>query len=96
MGFEGGQMPLQRRLPKFGFTSRKSSRTSEISLSDLASVQEAKINLDALKKEGIVRKSALRARVIATGKVDKSIIINGIYCTKGARTSIEKVGGKVE
>ncbi|WP_116963815.1 50S ribosomal protein L15 [Fastidiosibacter lacustris] len=96
VGFEGGQMPLQRRLPKFGFTSRKAKYVAEIRLHELNAIEADVINLDALKDAGIVRKDMLAARIIASGEINKAVTINGLHCTKGAKAAIETAGGKVE
>jgi len=96
VGFEGGQMPIQRRLPKFGFNSQKSPYTSEVRLHELNDVNAEVINLGLLKRFGVIRKDIQRARVIASGKINKRVTISGLYCTKGAKTAIEKAGGRVE
>jgi len=96
VGFEGGQMPIQRRLPKFGFTSRKSLKRVQITLSELNKVQADVIDLDTLKQANLVRKDMLEARIIASGEVSKAVNIVGLHCTKGAKEAIEKAGGKVE
>lgn len=96
IGFEGGQMPLQRRLPKFGFTSRKSLTVTEIRLNELNAIDADVITLDALKAFGIVRKDMLSARIIASGEINKAVTVNGLHCTKGAKAAIEAAGGKVE
>ena len=96
VGFEGGQMPLQRRLPKFGFTSRKSHLVAEVRLSELAAIEADVITLDVLKQAGIIRKDMLAARIIANGELNKAVTVNGVHCTKGAKAAIEKNGGKVE
>lgn len=96
VGFEGGQMPLQRRLPKFGFTSRKAKYVAEVRLHELNAVEAEVITLDILKQTGIIRKDMLEARIIASGEINKSVTINGMHCTKGAKAAIESAGGKVE
>ncbi|MCF6775793.1 50S ribosomal protein L15 [Thiotrichales bacterium 19X7-9] len=96
VGFEGGQMPIQRRLPKFGFKSRKSFTVAEIRLSELALVEGDVVDLDTLKQAGLVRKDMLSARVIASGEVTKAVHVVGLHCTKGAKAQIEAAGGKVE
>jgi large subunit ribosomal protein L15 len=96
VGFEGGQMPIQRRLPKFGFTSRKSLSISEIRLSDLNSITVTPIDIDALKKSGMVRKNTLGVRIVSSGTLIKAVVIKDLYCTKGARALIESSGGRVE
>jgi len=94
-GFEGGQMPLYRRLPKFGFTSLKQQVTAEVRLSEIAHV-EGEITLDSLKAANIVRKDMVRARIILSGEVGRAVTVKGVAVTKGARAAIEAAGGKVE
>ena len=94
-GFEGGQMPLQRRLPKRGFASRKLQNTHEVRLSDLSKVEEAVIDLDALKNANIVPRSAETIKVIATGEINKALTIQGLLITVKAKDAIENAGGKV-
>jgi large subunit ribosomal protein L15 len=95
-GFEGGQMPLQIRLPKFGFSSRIARVSAEIRTSELHAVEDAVIDLDALKRAGLVARNILRAKVFLSGDVTKALTIKGLSATKGARDAIEKAGGKVE
>ncbi len=95
-GFEGGQMPLQKRLPKYGFTSRISRVTAQIRLGELAKVDAEVIDLDALKAADLVRHDVLRARVFLSGELDKAVTVKGLKVTKGAREAIEKAGGKIE
>ena len=94
-GFEGGQMPLQRRLPKRGFASRKLQNTYEVRLSDLSRVEEEVVDLDALKNANIVPRSAQTIKVIATGEVAKALTIQGLLITVKAKEAIENAGGKV-
>jgi len=94
-GFEGGQMPLYRRLPKFGFTSLKQQVTAEVRLSELAHV-DGDITLDSLKAANVVRKDMVRARIILSGDVTRAVTVKGVKVTKGARAAIEAAGGKVE
>jgi len=94
-GFEGGQMPLYRRLPKFGFTSLKQQVTAEVRLSEIAHV-EGDITLESLKAANVVRKDMVRARIILSGEVARAVTVKGIAVTKGARAAIEAAGGKVE
>jgi len=94
-GFEGGQMPLYRRLPKFGFTSLKQQVTAEVRLSELAHV-DGDITLDSLKAANVVRKDMIRARIILSGEVGRAVTVKGVKVTKGARAAIEAAGGKVE
>ncbi len=95
-GFEGGQMPLQRRLPKVGFSSRIGRVTDEVRLHEIASLNEDVIDLEVLKKHGIIAKHIKRAKIFASGDVTSAVTIKGIAVTKGAREIIEKLGGKVE
>lgn len=96
VGFEGGQMPLQRRLPKVGFSSRVGRTTTEIRLHELALVEGDVVDLMALKAANIVRQDTLRAKVIASGKLEKAVTVRGLGVTKGAKAAIEAAGGKVE
>jgi len=95
-GFEGGQMPIYRRLPKFGFTSLRALDTAEVRLSELVFVEGAEVTLDALKAANVVRKDKLRARIILSGAIDRAVTVKGVAVTKGARAAIEAAGGKVE
>lgn len=95
-GFEGGQQPLQRRLPKFGFTSRKAAFAAEIRLSELATLEVDVIDLDALKNANLVRRDTKTAKVILSGEISKPVTIQGLGVTKGAREAITAAGGKVE
>lgn len=95
-GFEGGQMPLQRRLPKFGFTSRQAAYVAEIRLNELAKVDGDVVDLEALKKADIIKDSIKRARVILSGEINKAVTVKGLKVTKGALAAIEAAGGKVE
>lgn len=95
IGFEGGQMPLQRRLPKRGFVSPLRGLTAEVRLSDLQRLGADVIDLAALRAAGVISRFARAAKVILSGKVDRAVTINGIAATKGARAAIEAAGGKV-
>jgi large subunit ribosomal protein L15 len=95
-GFEGGQMPLQKRLPKYGFTSRISRVTSQVRTSELAAVNADVIDLAALKAANIVGENILRAKIFLSGEVTKAVTIKGLAVTKGAAAAIEAAGGKVE
>ena len=95
VGFEGGQMPLQRRLPKRGFVSRMRDDTAEVRLSDLARLPVTDIDLLALKAAGVVPALAKTAKVIKTGKLDKAVKLSGLSATKGARAAIEAAGGSL-
>lgn len=95
-GFEGGQMPLQRRLPKFGFTSAKSLVSEEVRLSELAKVSAEIIDLAALKQANVIKNDTRFAKIVLSGELDKAVTIRGLKVTKGARSAIENAGGKVE
>lgn len=95
-GFEGGQMPLQKRLPKYGFTSRISRVTAEIRLSELNSVSGDLIDIATLRAAGLISASITRAKVFMSGEVDRPVTVKGLRVTKGARAAIEAAGGTVE
>ena len=95
-GFEGGQMPLQKRLPKYGFTSRISRTTAQVRLGELSAVDGDVIDLAALKAADLVKDNVTRARVFLSGELGKAVNVKGLVVTKGAREAIEKAGGKVE
>lgn len=95
-GFEGGQLPLQRRLPKFGFNSLQANKNAEIQLRDLNKVKAERIDLTELRKANLIGNSIKRAKVILAGNIDKAITLVGIKVTVGARKAIEAAGGKVE
>ncbi|RUO64783.1 50S ribosomal protein L15 [Idiomarina ramblicola] len=95
-GFEGGQMPIQRRLPKFGFTSRKAMVTAEVNLAEIAKVSGDTVELATLKAAGLVRKNVLHAKVIKSGELSRAVTVKGLKVTKGAREAIEAAGGKIE
>jgi len=95
-GFEGGQMPLQKRLPKYGFSSRISRTTAQIRLGELNAVEGDVIDLAALKSADLIRDNIARVRVFLSGELTKPVTLKGIAVTKGAREAIEKAGGKVE
>lgn len=96
VGFEGGQMPLQRRLPKVGFRSHKSASRAEVRLHELAKVNANPIDLNALKAANIVALCVQKAKIIASGEINKAVTIVGLHVTKGARAAIEAAGGKVQ
>lgn len=96
VGFEGGQMPLQRRLPKFGFKSRKALVTAEIRLDELTKVNADKIDFNSLKEANLITGRIKRVKIIASGELTKSVVIVGIPVTAGARKIIEEAGGKIE
>ena len=95
-GFEGGQQPLQMRLPKFGFNSAKARITAEVTLSELAKVEADVIDVQALKDADIIKESMQRAIVMLSGEISKAVTVKGIGVTKGARAAIEAAGGKIE
>lgn len=96
VGFEGGQMPLQRRLPKFGFRSRLARETAQVRLQELAKPDAEVVDLAALKAAGVVPSNAKRARVFASGRIDRAVTVRGLGVSKGARAAIEAAGGRVE
>jgi large subunit ribosomal protein L15 len=96
VGFEGGQMPLQRRLPKVGFTTASSRVTGEIRLHELAAVNADVIDIDALRQANLVSRNIERVKVFASGTIDRAVTVKGIKVTRGARAAIEAAGGKVE
>ena len=95
-GFEGGQMPLQRRLPKFGFTSRFGKNVDEIRLHELNGIDSDIIDLEVLRKAGLISKNIKRVKLIARGEIGKAITVKGLSVTKGALRQIESAGGSVE
>jgi large subunit ribosomal protein L15 len=95
-GFEGGQMPLQKRLPKFGFTSRIARTTAQIRLAELSKVKADIVDLQALKDADLVRDDVRRVRVFLSGELQGPVTIRGLAVSKGARAAIEAAGGKVE
>ncbi|MDP6164482.1 MAG: 50S ribosomal protein L15 [Candidatus Thioglobus sp.] len=95
IGFEGGQMPLQRRLPKVGFTSRVSTITSQVTLSQLDKLSETDINIDVLKQHNLVTKNISRVKVMLSGEINRAINLVGIKPTKGAKAAIEAAKGTV-
>ena len=96
VGFEGGQMPMQRRLPKRGFISRDRKNVAEIRLSSLERMTGDDIDILALKQAGIIPDSVLTAKVILSGKIERAVKLKGIAVTKGAKAAIEAAGGSVE
>lgn len=95
-GFEGGQMPLYRRLPKFGFTSMKAAVTAEVRLSDLAKVSVNEITLETLKEAKVISSDIQFAKIILSGEVKSGVVIRGLRVTKGAKAAIEAAGGSIE
>jgi large subunit ribosomal protein L15 len=96
VGFEGGQMPMQRRLPKVGFRSHLKRSTAQVTLSELDRVDGEVVSLAALKAANVISKGMKRAKIIASGKVGKAVRVKGLRVTAGARSAIEAAGGKVE
>lgn len=94
-GFEGGQMPLQKRLPKFGFYSRIGSTTAEIRTSELNKIDGNVVNLTTLEQANLIDRSVQRARIMLSGDVSRGFTIEGIAVTKGAKAAIEAAGGKI-
>ncbi len=96
VGFEGGQMPLQKRLPKFGFSSRMAKYSDEVCLYHLEALKVDTVNLEVLIEKGLVKRFVKKVKVINTGTLSKSIKVVGLNVTAGAKASIEKAGGTVE
>lgn len=95
-GFEGGQMPIYRRLPKFGFTSQLALKTAEVRLSELNKVEGDVVSLATLKAANVVRSDKSRARIVLSGEITRAFTVQGVALTKGAKAAIEAAGGKVE
>ncbi len=95
-GFEGGQMPLQKRLPKYGFSSRMARTTGQVRLGELNVVEGEVVDLAALKDADLIRDNMTRARVFLSGELNKAVTVKGLAVSRGAREAIEKAGGKVE
>ena len=95
IGFEGGQMPLQMRLPKFGFSSRKSRITAEVTLSEINRVDAEVIDVKTLQDANIISGTQQRAKVMLSGEITKAVTLKGIGVTKGARAAIEAAGGSI-
>jgi len=95
-GFDGGQMPLQRRLPKVGFRSRKAQVKDEIRLHELAGIGGDVVDLEAVRKADLISGRIRRVRIIASGDLDRALTVRGLIATKGARAAIEAAGGTVE
>ena len=94
--FEGGQMPIQRRLPKMGFKSRKARFNAQVTLSELAKVSESRVDLAALRGAGLINQHILSVKIILSGEITTAKEIVGIRCTKGAKEAILAAGGKIE
>lgn len=95
-GFEGGQMPLQKRLPKYGFTSRIASVTSQVTLSEIDSIDEKVINIEVLKSNGIIRNLTAKVKVFSSGQITKPVVLEGIAVSNGAREAIVSAGGTIK
>ena len=95
-GFEWGQMPLQKRLPKYGFTSRIASVTSQVTLSELDSIDEKVINIEVLKSNGIIRNLTAKVKVFSSGQITKPVVLEGIAVSNGAREAIVSAGGTIK
>ncbi|GAA0792042.1 MULTISPECIES: 50S ribosomal protein L15 [Pseudomonadati] len=96
VGFEGGQMPLKIRLPKFGFTSRKALVSAEVRLLELAKVNGDVIDLNALKDANVITRNIQFAKIVLSGTIERPVTVKGLKVTKGARAAIEAAGGKIE
>ena len=95
-GFEGGQLPLQMRVPKFGFRSRIGRFTAEVRLGELEKIDGEVVDLDSLKQANIISRNAKRARVMLSGTISRALTVKEVGVTKGAKSAIEEAGGKVE
>ena len=95
VGFEGGQMPLQRRLPKVGFSSRVSIVTSQVTLSEINKLEEKEITVEVLKQHNLVTKNIKRVKVMLSGEITRAVTLTGIKATKGAKAAIEAAEGSV-
>lgn len=95
-GFEGGQMPLQKRLPKFGFTSRVGRITAQVRLNELNLVEGEIVDIETLKQADVIGANIKRAKIFASGEVKKAVTVKGLSVTKGAKAAIEAAGGKIE
>lgn len=96
VGFEGGQMPLQRRVPKFGFTSRKELVSAEVRLHELNKVSGDVVDMNALRAASIINRNVKHVKIFASGKLEKAVTIRGLRVTKGVKAAVEAAGGKVE
>ena len=95
-GFEGGQMPLQKRVPKYGFYSRIGSTTAEVRTSELSKVEGELVNMETLEKANVIDRNTKRVKIMLSGDVTKAVTVEGIRVTKGAKAAIEAAGGSVE
>ncbi len=94
-GFEGGQMPLQKRLPKYGFVSRISLTTAQVRLSELGKVEGDLITLETLKAANVLNENIKRAKIFLSGDIKRAVTVQGVHVTQGARQAIEAAGGKI-
>ncbi len=94
-GFEGGQMPLQKRLPKYGFTSRVAIVTAEVRLAELNKVKGDEVSMDSFREAGLIGVNIKRAKIFLSGELKKAVTVKGLAVTKGAKAAIEAAGGKV-
>ena len=94
--FEGGQLPLHMRIPKFGFRSRIGAVTAQVRLGELAVLDGDVVDLDALKKANVVRRDVKRARIMLSGGIERPVTVKGLHVTRGARAAIEAAGGSIE
>lgn len=95
-GFEGGQMPLKQRLPKFGFKSRKSFVSAEVRLAELAKITGDVVDINSLKAANVITKNIENVKVVLSGEINKAVTVKGLRVTKGAKAAIEAAGGKIE
>lgn len=95
-GFEGGQMPLQKRLPKYGFTSRVSLVTADVRLSELSKVEGDEVTIESLSAAGVITKNIKRVKVFLSGELNKAVTVKGLSLTKGAQSAIEAAGGTIQ
>ena len=95
-GFEGGQLPLQMRVPKFGFRSRIGAVTAEVRLGELSKIEGDVVDLESLKAANVIRHDMRRARILLSGSIDRAVTVKDVAVTKGARAAIEAAGGKIE
>ena len=95
-GFEGGQLPLQMRIPKFGFRSRIGAVTAEVRLGEISKVEGDVVDLASLKAANVIRRDMQRARILLSGAIDRAVTVKDVAVTKGARAAIEAAGGKIE
>lgn len=96
IGYEGGQMPLQRRMPKFGFASRKARFSDQIRLDQLSRIEAESVDLEGLKAAGLIGHRIKRVKIIASGAINRAIVVKGLVPTKSARVAIEAAGGRIE